>query len=297
MKKGFAVTIGFFDGVHRGHRYLLRQLEELAASNDLKAAVVTFDCHPRTVTQPDFAPSLLTTQEEKRSLLSEVFGGEIFVLPFTQELSRMSAKEFMQSVLRNKLNTELLLMGYNHHFGHGGGTPEEYMAWGRETGVTVCLAEALTGEKISSSRIRELISLGEVEKANTLLGYQYFLTGKVTKGKQIGREMGFPTANLLVEGQKLLPACGVYAVSINMPNETRQGGMLCIGHRPTIEENGEISVEVHVFDFKGNLYGKSISLHFIGKLRDEQHFDSLDALQEQLTLDAASAKELISHST
>lgn len=296
MNKGFAATIGFFDGVHRGHRYLLQQLEELAAANDLSPIAVTFDCHPRTVVQKDFVPSLLTTQEEKLALLSEVFKGEVVVLPFTQELSALSAKEFMESVLRDKLNAKLLLMGYNHHFGHGGGTHEDYEAWGRETGIKVCLAEALSGEKVSSSRIRSLIGLGEMEKANEMLGYPYFLTGKVTKGKQIGRQIGFPTANLLTAEHKLLPVCGVYAVWVRMPDGTKKGGMLCIGHRPTVEENGKISVEVHIFDFNGNLYGESISIDFIGKLRDERHFDSLQSLQQQLNLDAVSVKEMIRRS-
>ncbi|MBR4129568.1 MAG: riboflavin biosynthesis protein RibF [Bacteroidaceae bacterium] len=296
MNKGFAATIGFFDGVHRGHRYLLKQLEELAAANDLSPIAVTFDCHPRTVVQKDFVPSLLTTQEEKLALLSEVFKGEVVVLPFTQELSALSAKDFMESVLRDKLNAKLLLMGYNHHFGHGGGTHEEYEAWGHETDIKVCLAEALSGEKVSSSRIRSLIGLGEMEKANEMLGYPYFLTGKVSEGRQIGRQIGFPTANLLTAEHKLLPVCGVYAVWVRMPDGTKKGGMLCIGHRPTVEENGKISVEVHIFDFSGNLYGESISIDFIGKLRDERHFDSLQSLQQQLTLDAVSVKEMIRRS-
>lgn len=294
MKKGCAVTIGFFDGVHRGHRYLLQQLEVLAETNHLSAVAVTFDCHPRQVICEDFVPSLLTTQEEKLTLLSETFRGEVVVLPFTRELSTLSAKEFMQSVLCEKLNAELLLMGYNHRFGHGGGTPEEYAAWGKETGIKVCQANALSGEKVSSSRIRNLISLGDINKANAMLGYPYFLTGKVTGGKQIGRQIGFPTANLLLPEQKLLPACGVYAVWVFMPDGTKQGGMLCIGHRPTIEPNGDISVEVHIFDFKGNLYGEQIRIDFIGRLREERHFSSLDALQLQLTHDAAAAREMIS---
>lgn len=297
MKKGFAVTIGFFDGVHQGHRYLLRQLQELAEANDLQPAAVTFDCHPRTVVQEDYVPSLLTTQEEKLKLLSEAFKGEIIVLPFTQEMSIMTAKNFMQNILRDKLNAELLLMGYNHHFGHGGGTHEEYVDWGHETGIEVCLAEALPGEKVSSSRIRNLIGLGEVEKANSMLGYPYFLTGKVTEGKQIGRRIGFPTANLALPQEKLLPACGAYAVWVTLPDNTRRGGMLCIGHRPTVEQNGEISIEVHIFQFEGNLYNESISIDFIEKLRDEQHFDSLEDLQKQLTLDAIAAQAAICHST
>ena len=296
MRKGFALTIGFFDGVHQGHRYLLQQLEELAAANGLSAAALTFDRHPRTVVQPNFVPSLLTTQEEKLDLLSKAFSGKIIVLPFTQELSEMTAKEFMQNILRDKLNAELLLMGYNHRFGHGGGNPEEYVTWGHETGIKVCLAKALAGEKVSSSRIRNLISLGDVKKANNLLGYPYFLIGEVTKGKQIGRQIGFPTANLTLPEQKLMPACGVYAVWVTMPDHSKRGGMLCIGHRPTVEQNGEISVEVHIFDFNGNLYGTSISIDFIEKLRDERHFDSLEELQKQLMLDAALAQETICHS-
>lgn len=296
MRKGFALTIGFFDGVHQGHRYLLQQLEELAAANGLSAAALTFDRHPRTVVQPNFVPSLLTTQEEKLDLLSKAFSGKIIVLPFTQELSEMTAKEFMQNILREKLNAELLLMGYNHRFGHGGGNPEDYVTWGHETGIKVCLAKALAGEKVSSSRIRNLISLGDVKKANNLLGYPYFLTGEVTEGKQIGRQIGFPTANLTLPEQKLMPACGVYAVWVTMPDHSRRGGMLCIGHRPTVEQNGEISVEVHIFDFNGNLYGTSISIDFIEKLRDERHFDSLEELQKQLMLDAALAQETICHS-
>lgn len=293
MNKGCAVTIGFFDGVHRGHRYLLQQLEELAAMNNLLPVCVTFDRHPRTVVMNDFIPSLLTTQEEKQNLLSKAFNGKVVVLPFTEELCVLTAKEFMQQVLREKLNTEILLMGYNHRFGHGGGTQEEYAAWGAETGIKVCVAQALNGEKVSSSRIRSLISDGDIEGANAMLGYPYFLTGRVTGGKQIGRQIGFPTANLTIPEQKLLPACGVYAVWVIMPDGTRRGGMLCIGHRPTIETNGEISVEAHIFDFSGNLYGASISLEFIGKLRDEQHFASLDALQQQLAIDATSAQDMI----
>ena len=296
MKKGCAVTIGFFDGVHRGHRYLLQQLEELSAVSSLSAVAVTFDCHPRQVVCEDFVPSLLTTQEEKLALLSEAFCGEVIVLPFTQKLSAMSAKEFMQSVLKREMNAEFLLMGYNHQFGHGGGTPEEYIVWGRETGIKVCGAKALAGEKVSSSRIRNLISLGEMEKANAMLGYPYFLTGKVTQGKKIGRQMGFPTANLLLPEQKLLPACGVYAVWVTMPGGTKRGGMLCIGHRPTIETNGNISVEVNIFDFNDDLYGEQIRLDIIGKIREEHHFTSLEALQQQLIHDAATAREIISHS-
>ena len=292
MKKGCAVTIGFFDGVHQGHRFLLQQLEEMASDEGLSAMAVTFDRHPKEVVSKDFAPSLLTTQAEKLSLLSESFKGEIVVLPFTQELSSLTAREFMQSVLREKMNTKILLMGYNHRFGHGGGTLEEYVAWGREADIEVRMARALEGEKVSSSRIRNLIAEGNVEKANTLLGYRYFMTGSIIEGKQIGRQIGFPTANLSLPKQKLLPACGVYAVGVEMNDSTRKNGMLCIGHRPTVEANGELSIEVHIFDFDGNLYGKELRLEFIGRLREERRFSSLEELQLQLRRDAAEAQAL-----
>ena len=275
---------------------MLQQLEEMTSDEGLSAVAVTFDRHPKEVVSTGFAPSLLTTQTEKLSLLSDYFKGEIVVLPFTQELSSLTAREFMQSVLREKLNAEVLLMGYNHRFGHGGGTMEDYMNWGSEMGIEVRMAKALEGEKVSSSRIRNLITEGDVEKANTLLGYRYFMTGSIVEGKQIGRQIGFPTANLSLPKRKLLPACGVYAVEVEMTDGTRRGGMLCIGHRPTVEANGELSIEVHIFDFDGNLYGKEIRLEFIGRLREERRFSSLEELQLQLKKDAVAVQELMGKS-
>ena len=292
MRKSCAVTIGFFDGVHTGHTFLLQQLEQLALTNGLEAIAVTFDQHPKSVVKSDFVPSLLTTQEEKLNLLSRKFRGRVIVLPFTKELSELSAKDFMQSVLRDRLQAKRLLMGYNHRFGHDGGTMEEYIAWGREAGIEVSKAEPLKGEKVSSSRIRNLISSGEIEKANSMLGYRYFLSGKVVKGKQIGRQIGFPTANILAAKEKLLPSCGVYAVEVMLPDGAEKAGMLSIGRRPTVENNGEISVEVHIFDFNGNLYDESILVRFIAKLRNEQHFSSLGELQGQIMKDAVVVREI-----
>ena len=295
MKKSCAVTIGFFDGVHKGHRFLLKQLKEQAEAEKLSAVALTFDLHPKHITGSSLAPSLLTTQEEKLRLLKSSFDGEVLVLPFTQELCALTAREFMQSVLHAKLNTKLLLMGYNHRFGRGGGSPEEYIEWGKEFGIKVCIAKALEGEKVSSSTIRNLIEQGDIAEANAKLNYRYFLKGKVIGGKQIGHRIGFPTANISLTDQKLLPKCGVYAVEVTLPDETKKGGMLCIGHRPTLEKDGEISVEVHIFDFDGNLYEKPIYVDFIDKIREEKQFPSLEALQHQLSLDAISARNLICH--
>lgn len=295
MSKGCAVTIGFFDGVHRGHRFLLQQLKEQADAENLLPVALTFDQHPKLITGNEPAPSLLTTTEEKFKLLSQAIDGKVVVLPFTSELCALTAKEFMQSVLRDELNTELLLMGYNHKFGRGGGSAEDYAAWGKETGISVYIATALEGEKVSSSRIRNHIALGEIERANEMLGYRYFVTGEVVGGKQIGQRIGFPTANLVLPQQKILPKCGVYAVWVTLPDGTKKGGMLCIGHRPTVEANGEISIEVNILDFEGNLYGKQITVDFIAKLRDEQQFPSLQALQQQLSTDEAAVRHMICH--
>ena len=170
---------------------------------------------------------------------------------------------------------------------------EDYMNWGSETGIEVRIAKALEGEKVSSSTIRKLIAEGDVEKANTLLGYRYFMTGSIVEGKQIGRQIGFPTANFSLPEQKLLPACGVYAVGVEMADGTRKSGMLCIGHRPTVEANGEMSIEVHIFNFEGNLYGKELRLEFIGRLREERRFSSLEGLKQQLRKDAVAVQKLI----
>lgn len=290
--KECAVTIGFFDGVHLGHRCLLRQLEELATARGLVPVAVTFDRHPLEVVGNGYMPSLLNTAAEKAARLGASFGGEVVVLPFTKELSRMSAREFMQSVLRDKLHASVLLMGYDHHFGHGGGTPEQYAAWGKEVGIEVRQAMVLEGEKVSSSLIRRHITEGLIAEANKLLGYTYYIYGEVTEGKQIGRQMGFPTANIVLPEHKLCPGCGVYAAIATLPDGTRHGSMLCIGHRPTVEDAGAISIEAHIFDFTGDLYGQNVRLELIGRLRDERRLDSLEALQQQLTIDAREARQI-----
>lgn len=293
MNKPSAVTIGFFDGVHRGHRCLLRQLEGLAAERGLLPVAVTFDRHPMEVVRPEGSPSLLTTAEEKARLLHAAFSGQTVILPFTPELGALSAQSFMLEVLRRCFGTEVLLMGYDHRFGHGGGTPVQYVEWGKEAGIEVVQAHVLSGEKVSSSRIRRAIAEGCIEEANRLLGYTYFIGGTVTHGKQIGRTIGFPTANLRTEEHKLLPGCGVYAVRVTLPDGNCKGGMLCIGHRPTVETAGNISIEVNIFDFNGDLYGSNLRLDIVARLREERAFGSLRSLKQQLTKDAAAARLMI----
>ncbi len=286
-------SIGFFDGVHRGHLCLVEQLCEEARKRALPAVLVTFDRHPRAVLCPDEAPTLLTTLEEKEILLRSTGVDEIVVLPFTLELSRLTALEFMREVLKDNLSVDALLLGYDHAFGHGGGTLEDYRRWGVETGIEVIRATEFPGCHISSSACRRLLERGEVEHAAELLGRNYSLTGDVVKGFHVGHELGFPTANILPTRDKLLPKRGAYAVWVTMQDGTQYAGMLNIGNRPTMENGEAVSVEVNLLDFEGDLYGQRLTVEFVGHLRDEQKFGSAAELARQLRNDESRARAIL----
>ena len=291
---GYVATIGFFDGVHRGHQCLMSQVCELALNLQRASMLITFDRHPRQVLHADFVPQLLSTYEEKMRLLEATGIDRIEVLPFTEELSKLSALQFMSQILRAQLNVQTLVMGYDHRFGCGGGTFPEYVQWGKQVGVDIVHAHELEEEKVSSSVIRRLVNEGDVRKANHFLGYTYSLHGKVVSGHHVGRDIGFPTANIEVQKEKLLPACGVYAIRAKV-DETSYDGMLCIGHRPTLNNGDELSVEANLFGFSGDLYGKELTLNRIDYLRNEQTFSSVQALRQQLEQDAARAREVLFH--
>lgn len=293
MERQCVATIGFFDGVHRGHQCLVSQVCGLARELCCPSMVITFDRHPRQVLHSDYVPQLLSTLEEKMSLLAAQGIDRLEVLPFTEELGRMTALEFMRQVLCKQLHVQTLVMGYDHRFGSDGGTFSQYVEWGRQAGIRVVLAHELEGEKVSSSRIRRFLTRGDVRMANRLLGYYYSLEGTVVSGHQVGRHIGYPTANLKVQDDKLLPAQGVYAVRVAVVDEATYDGMLCIGHRPTLNNGDELSVEVNLFDFSGDLYGKKVKLMLADHLRDEQAFPSVQALQSQLKQDAVQAKKVL----
>lgn len=293
MKSPYVATIGFFDGVHCGHQCLVSQVCRLAHSLSRPSLIITFDRHPRQVLHSDYVPQLLSTLTEKKALLSASGIDRLEVLPFTEEMSRLTALEFMQQVLRNQMDVQTLVMGYDHRFGCGGGTFPDYVEWGRQTGIDVVQAHELEGEKVSSSRIRRFLSEGDVRQANRMLGYSYSLQGIVVSGHQVGRHIGFPTANLKVQEDKLLPACGVYAVRVVLEEGAMYDGMLCIGHRPTLHNGDELSVETHLFGFSGDLYGKKVKLMLVDRLRDEQPFPSVQALQQQLEQDAVQAQKVL----
>ncbi len=277
-------TIGFFDGVHRGHRFLFAQLNELAHERDLESLIVTFDTHPREVLT-GVAPTMLTTFME-RQLLLEVHA-HVRVVSFSQ-VQRLTAEQFMY-YLRDEEHVEVLLMGYDHRFGSDQLKGFfEYERVARKVGLQVeraheCLVDNLP---VSSTRIRKLLREGHIEQVNRLLGYSYSLTGVVEHGNGIGAQIGFPTANMCIESAKQLPASGVYTADLQIDG-TSYSALVNIGNNPTVG-NAHISVEVHILNFQGDLYGRSIRVSFKRYIRSERKFASLSELQLQIAKDLQS---------
>ena len=295
-------TIGFFDGVHRGHRFLIGQVRREAAARGLDAAVITFPVHPRQVLQCDYRPQLLTTPQEKLSLLAETGIDTCILLDFTPHLASLTAREFME-VLQNRYRIRALVIGYDHRFGHNRSEGfEDYARHGQELGIDILPAEAFRlpaapdGNPVSSSLIRRLLRAGDVSQAAECLGYPYFLDGTVVSGRRIGHQLGYPTANLQPDHpDKIVPANGVYAVRVETGGKT-YGGMLNIGRRPTLDNGDDRSIEVHIFDFDRDIYQESLRLSFVQRIREERKFDSVDQLARQLHRDATAIRALL-HAT
>ena len=280
-------TIGFFDGVHLGHRHLINQVKMAASLNGWCSSIITFPVHPRQVIQSDYQPSLLSSPEEKIELLASTGIDNCILLPFTRELSMLTAWEFMQ-LLYDKYKVRMLVIGYDHRFGHNRAeTFEDYCRYGRDLGIHIMQATAYTQEqdKVSSSVIRRALLSGEVYTAAKYLGYSYSLDGTVVDGYKVGRKIGFPTANLRVDfSNKLIPSIGVYAVRVQVAGQQWKG-MLSIGYRPTLNNGNDLSIEVHILDFQGDIYNQKMRLEFIEFLRPEVKFDSVDELIAQMHQD------------
>ena len=282
-------TIGFFDGVHRGHQFLIRHLVETARQDGLASTVITFDEHPRKVLQSDYQPEMLSTLDSKLLLLSKTEVDNAVVLHFDRQMAALSAREFMQQVLHDHLNVKKLFIGYDHRFGHNrADTFDDYVRYGKEMGIEVIKNEAfqIDGVNISSSVIRSFLKEGEIEMANQCLGYPYTIIGKVVNGYHEGRKLGFPTANLDIShfGQ-LIPAPGVYAVKARMENMVVwKHGMMNIGTRPTFNGKG-ITLETHIFNFDGDIYDQLLLVSFVKRIRGERKFDGPEELALQLKED------------
>lgn len=299
----YAATIGFFDGVHRGHRFVTEQLRQLADTRGWPTMVITFDRHPRQVIQTDWQPLLLTTLDEKIQLLATTGIDLLVVLPFDQRMASLSASEFMQRVLVNQLGVRLLLTGYDNRFGHRTADTSEgfadYVRYGRGMGLDVICSTAAPGEKVSSSTIRRLLSEGNVADAAMCLSRPYSLSGTVVHGFQQGRTMGFPTANMLLadDSQRLIPKDGVYAVRVSLDAQSPTlPAITNIGMRPTFDGHRR-TIETHILDFTGNLYGQTITVYFIDRLRNEQHFASPEDLARQMADDEKAARRCLASSS
>lgn len=290
-------AIGFFDGVHRGHQYLIGQVKELASSAGMSSTVITFDFHPRQVLQQSYVPQLLSTPEGKLRLIGETGVDNCVVLHFSKSLAQLSAREFMSEMLVKRLNVRKLLIGYDNRFGHNRLEGfDDYVRYGRELGIEVlqCKPYLPDGVHISSSAIRKLIAQGDVQRANELLGYRYTVAGKVIRGMQEGRQMGFPTANLDVGGiTQMLPSKGVYAVIARlMPDGEPLRAMANIGSRPTFNGH-DITFEVNILDFKADIYGRILQVSFVQRMRSEHKFDDEESLGRQLRQDRENVLKII----
>ena len=291
-------TIGFFDGVHRGHRYLIDGLKARANGvADMQSTVITFDSHPRLVLHQDYRPRLLNTAAEKVERLSLTGVDNCVVLHFNEAMASLSAREFMQTVLHDRLNVRTLVIGYDNRFGRNRSEGfEDYVRYGRETGIDVVHADAFTlnGVQVSSSVVRSFLSEGEVRMASMCLGYDYRLTGRVVGGYHEGRRMGFPTANIEPDDSlKIVPRAGVYAVRVRIGDEPGLlDGMMNIGTRPTFDGT-ETTLEVNIFGFGGDIYGRKITVEFHRRLREERKFGSVYKLMDQLKADREEACRIL----
>jgi riboflavin kinase/FMN adenylyltransferase len=295
--KGGVVAIGNFDGVHRGHRSVLDRALAIAEERGIPALVLTFEPHPRSVFKPDTPVFRLTPAPLKARLLEAMGFHSVIEYPFTPEFAGRSAEEFIQTILVDWLGAKAIVTGFDFHFGKGReGGPAFLMASGKRHGFDVSLMDAFRDENaevISSSRIRDMLGEGDVAGAAGLLGYRYTVEAEVIDGEKLGRQLGFPTANMRLPRETELKA-GIYAVRFRRPDGSLFDGVASYGRRPTVTDNGAPLLETYLFDFSGSLYGEVCSVSFFGHLRDELKFDGLDPLVAQIKRDEEEARALLS---
>lgn len=293
-----AATIGVFDGVHAGHRQVIRQMMDEAQQHGYKSMVITFDKLPQQLLVPGFQPQLITTLDEKIQLLEELGIDYLVVLPFDMQIAQLTAREFMTQILHEHLNVKALCIGYDNQFGRGRMEMfDDYVEYGKALGMRVFKAIEVQFEgfdvPVSSSLIRHMIAEeGKVFETSQMLKHYYKLTGSVVAGEHIGTRLGYPTANVVPDNaEKLIPADGVYAVWASIEGGEPMQAMMNIGKRPTFDGK-QRTLEVHIFDFEGDLYGKQIAVSFAHIVRYERYFSSAEELKRQIKKDEVSIKEL-----
>ncbi len=290
------VTSGTFDGVHLGHQKILNRLNEVAEISKGQSVVITFYPHPRSVISPDNQiVKLLSTLDEKIELLEKSGVNHLLIIPFTREFSELSSEEFIQKILIETIGTKTLVIGYDHRFGKNREGGFDYLKLNKEKygfEIEEISRQDIENVVVSSSKIRKALQEGDVPSADHFLGRNYSLSGVIVKGKQLGRTIGFPTANIQVrEIAKLIPSDGVYAVKVYY-KENAFGGMLNIGNRPTVDGTFQ-TVEVNIFDFDQEIYGENLTVEFLQKIRNEQKFSGLDELKAQIAKDKITCKVIL----
>lgn len=302
---GTAVTIGAYDGVHLGHRAVIAEVRRRAAERGLATAVVTFDRHPASVVRPESAPRLLTDLDQKLELLAGTGVDYCLVISFDETRSQESAEDFVREVLAGCLAARVVVVGEDFHFGHGRSGNVKLLAdMGVDLGFEVegldlvdraGVAADAEGDRVSSTRIRHALAAGELADANALLGRPYEIRGVVAHGDERGRDLGFPTANVSVPGDILLPADGIYAGWFERADGSVHQAAISLGRRPTFYAEAHASLlEAHLLDFAGDLYGERVKVRFVAHLRGEVRFESVDALTEQIGRDCDEARRILS---
>jgi riboflavin kinase/FMN adenylyltransferase len=292
--RGCVLTIGNFDGVHRGHQAVFAQLAAIAAGNDAPSTALTFEPQPREFFSGENAPARLTRFREKVQALADTPLERVVVARFTRAFSQLSPQAFIDEVLMNALGVRHVVVGNDFHFGHrAGGTFKVLKEAGEKLGFGVarCVTFELDGRRVSSSWVRDELANGGMAKAAKLLGRPYCMQGRIARGRQLGRSIGFPTANIRLR-RLSTPLSGVFAVRLHGLDDEALVGMANLGTRPTVDGSDKV-LEVHVFDFDEDIYGRHVSVEFVHKLRDEQRFESLDALKVQISRDEVAARELL----
>lgn len=283
------VTIGTFDGVHAGHRQIINRLNKAKNETGGESFIFTFHPHPRLVLFPNQTDlKLLTLTEEKLGLLEQAGVDHVLVYPFTKEFSQLSAHNYVKDILVDAIGVKKLIIGYDHRFGNNReGTIETLKNYAGQYNFTVeeIPAHEIDHINVSSSKIRKALEHGDIQTANSFLGYNYFISGIVVEGKKLGRTLGYPTANIRVADRtKLIPQNGIYAVT-TIIDKVRYKGMMSIGFNPTTDTDNKIKIEVNIFNFDKEIYGKDIAVYFHRRLRSEEKFNSLDELKKQLDED------------
>lgn len=296
-KSDTVVTIGTFDGVHIGHQKIIKQLINTAKQDHLKSVILTFFPHPRMVLQKDSNIKLINTIDERTKIINGLGLDQLLIKKFTNTFSRLSAQIFVKQILVDKLHAKKVIIGYDHRFGRNRNADiSDLKKFGAQYDFEVeeISAQDIDDVSVSSTKIRKALNEGNIEKANKYLGYDFMLTGKVVKGKGLGRQLGFPTANIHIEEDyKLIPKHGSYVISTSIKNQV-VFGMLNIGMNPTVNGDKE-TIEVHFFNFNEDIYNTNIQINFLHRLRDEVKFESIEALKEQLIKDKETSLNYIKH--